>query len=150
MKIPAGFKPFPKGVGFANTIDPLYFRKSDAGVVLGMHVASEHLNGIEICHGGVLMLIADLCCAWNVRTQLPKGMGAPTLSLNFDFINAGQQGDWLEASVSLLEVKRKVGFAAGTICCAEKTVARFNSTFHIAKLDKFSLSGDIADRYANA
>nr|WHW29777.1 putative PaaI family thioesterase [uncultured bacterium] len=143
----AGFEAFPRGLGFADTIAPLFIKSEKTAIVLALKVEQKHLNGINICHGGVLMLLADICCAWNVRAQLPEAVASPTLALSFDFMSAAKQGDWLETRLELLEVKRKVGFAGGTIVCGRKNCVRFNGTFYIPEAGSFKIRQDIAEQY---
>ena len=142
-----GFEAFPRGLGFADAISPIFIKTGQAGIVLALRVEQNHLNGINICHGGVLMMLADICCAWNIRTQLPESVAPPTLALSFDFISSAKQGDRLETRLELLEVKRKVGFAGGTIICGEKSCARFNGTFYIPEDGSFKIRQDVAEQY---
>lgn len=155
VKLPAGFRPFPQNVGYANAIDPMFFCESEAGVTLGLEVRRQHLNGMGICHGGVIMLMADICCSWNVRNKLSergasRTISPPTVSLNFDFLKAARSGDWLEASVDMLELKRSLGFAAGKVTRDSSVIARFSGSFHVAKHDGFDFDPEIARRYQNS
>ena len=140
-----GFEAFPRSLAFGDAIAPLYVKTEAAGVVLALRVEQKHLNSINICHGGVLMMLADICCALNIRTQLPEGVGPPTLALSFDFMSAAKLGDRLETWLELLEVKRKIGFAGGTIACGGKSMVRFNGTFYIPEQGSFNIRQDIVE-----
>jgi acyl-coenzyme A thioesterase PaaI-like protein len=130
-QIPDDFTLVPAGVGFADVLAPLFIK----------------LNGINICHGGVSMILADICCAWNIRRRLDEGIAPPTLNLSFDFLSAAKQGDWLETHLDLIEVKRRVGFAGGTIACGEKTMVRFNGTFFIPEPGRFAVREGVRERF---
>ena len=61
--VPPGFEPFPQGLGFADVLQSLYIKRGAQHIALGLSVSQPDLNGINICHGGVLMMMADICCA---------------------------------------------------------------------------------------
>lgn len=149
IEVPEGYEPFPKDVGFANAIDPVFVRRVEHGVELGMPVAKQHLNGYGICHGGVLMLLADICASWNLRSALGDSGGGPTLSLSFDFIRAARDGDWVDAVVEQMDLKRSVGFASGSLRVAGERVARFNGSFYLAAGQRFQFSDQVEARYRN-
>jgi len=67
--------------------------------------------------------------------------------LSFDFLSAAKQGDWLETHLDLIEVKRRVGFAGGTIACGEKTMVRFNGTFFIPEPGRFAVREGVRERF---
>ncbi len=146
-QLPDGFAPFPDGVGFANSLGQLYLKRDNQKIILGLSVEQHHLNGIALCHGGVLMMLADICCAWNIRSQLKEGVAPPTLALSFDFMTAARAGDWLETRLEMLDVKRRVGFAGGTIVCGDKNMVRFNGTFYIPEHEHFKMSEGIKRQY---
>lgn len=152
---PPGFRPFPKNIGYANSIDPLFFRENAQGVELGLEVRQQHLNGMGICHGGVIMLMADICSSWNVRQALSQGdasrnISPPTLSLDFDFVNAARSGDWIGSMIDMLEIRRSVGFAAGRIVRDAAVIARFSGTFHIPAHRGFDFDPEVAQRYRHS
>jgi acyl-coenzyme A thioesterase PaaI-like protein len=51
-QIPDDFTLVPAGVGFADVLAPLFIKQSEEETVLRMRVENNHLNGINICHGG--------------------------------------------------------------------------------------------------
>ncbi len=146
-QIPDDFTLVPAGVGFADVLAPLFVKQSEEETVLGMRVEKNHLNGINICHGGVSMILADICCAWNIRRRLDEGNAPATLNLSFDFLSAAKRGDWIETHLDLIAVKRRVGFAGGTVACGEKTLVRFNGTFFIPEPGRFTMREGVRERF---
>jgi uncharacterized protein (TIGR00369 family) len=129
--VPTGFELLPTGLGFTDSIQPCYRRISDDGVSFGIVVSSSHTNTMGICHGGVLMTLADITAATGVNHARGKTAGSPTINLAVDFISAGRMGQWLQGNVDHVEVKRRFGFCAGTISNSDGLVARFNGTFYL-------------------
>ncbi|MDG1663714.1 MAG: PaaI family thioesterase [Pseudomonadales bacterium] len=146
-QIPDDFTLVPAGVGFADVLAPLFVKQSEEETVLGMRVEKNHLNGINICHGGVSMILADICCAWNIRRRLDEGNAPATLNLSFDFLSVAKRGDWIETHLDLIAVKRRVGFAGGTVACGEKTLVRFNGTFFIPEPGRFTMREGVRERF---
>ena len=65
--VPEGFVQLPTGLGYTDTLQPSY-RKLDGDTVhFGLVVAAQHSNSLGICHGGVLMTLADITAASGVN-----------------------------------------------------------------------------------
>ncbi len=133
--IPQGFELLPLGLGFTDVIQPCYRKVEDKTVVMGLRVEQQHCNMMGVCHGGVLMTLADITAASGVNIVCGKSAGSPTLNLALDFISAGRKGQWLEASITQTTVKRRFGFCSGLISNADGVVARFNGTFYLPDHD---------------
>ena len=129
--VPAGFEPVPEGLGYTDTLQPFYRRVQGDEVSFGLVVQPHHANSLGICHGGVLMTLADIAAASGVNIARGKLSGAPTINLSLDFISAAKQGRWLQADVEHTEVKRLFGFCSGVIVSGENLVARFSGTFYL-------------------
>jgi uncharacterized protein (TIGR00369 family) len=128
--VPAGFDELPQGLGFTDTLRPVY-RRAGERPAMGMFVQDVHTNLLGICHGGVLMTLADVAAAWGINQHRGTFGGAPTLNLSFDFISAARQGDWIQAEVDRVTVKRRVAFSSGVICTGDNLVCRFSGGFYL-------------------
>jgi uncharacterized protein (TIGR00369 family) len=129
--VPEGFELLPPGLGFTDAIAPCYRKVEDNKVAMGLRVEQSHCNMMGICHGGVLMTLADIASASGVNFSRGKKSGSPTINLSLDFISAGRLGQWLEAEITHTTVKRRFGFCSGLISNKEGVVARFNGTFYL-------------------
>ncbi len=131
-KVPEGFEELPEGLGFTDVLRPVYRRidPDKKELRLGMYVQAQHGNMIGICHGGVLMTLADIAAAQSVHFARDELAGSPTISLNFDFVSAAREGDWIEAHTELVELKRLFAFASGTIRCGDKVITRYSGTIY--------------------
>lgn len=129
--IPEGFTLLPPGLGFTDAIGPCYRRLAGEQVSFGLIVTRVHANTMKICHGGVLMTLADITAATGVNVARGKRAGSPTINLSVDFISVARLGEWIQGDVEHVSVKRRFGFCSGTINNSDGIVARFNGTFYL-------------------
>ena len=143
--VPAGFEPLPEGLGFTDNLQPIYRRREGDKVAIGLVVSRQHGNSMGICHGGVLMTLADIAAATGVNIARGILAGTPTVNLALDFINAARMGQWIQAEADLVTVKRRFGFCSGTIVNSRAVVARFNGTFYLPDHPGMVKEGAIGD-----
>ncbi len=129
--VPTGFEQLPVGLGFTDVLQPVYRQISEDSVRFGLIVEAQHSNLMGICHGGVLMTLADITAASGVNVKRGERAGAPTVNLTLDFISAARRGQWIHADVEHVTVKRRFGFCSGAIYNIDGMVARFNGTFYL-------------------
>lgn len=129
--IPPGFESVGTGLGFTDSLQPIYRYFVDGEVKFGLRVDAQHCNSLGICHGGVLMTLGDITAASGVGLACGKVLGHPTVNLSMDFINAAKKGEWIEGRTDLVEIKRRFGFSSGGIYNERGLVARFNTTFYL-------------------
>jgi uncharacterized protein (TIGR00369 family) len=127
---PPGFERLPQGLGYTDSLQPCY-RQVDGDIVsFGLVVQPQHSNTMGICHGGVLMTLADITAATGVNVARGVTAGSPTVHLSIDYISSARQGEWIQANVEQVSVKRRFGFCSGGIYNDHGVVARFNGTFY--------------------
>ena len=144
-QVPAEFERLPLGLGFTDTLQPLYRRIVDESVSFGLLVDSQHSNTMGICHGGVLMTLADITAATGVNLARGVTAGSPTIHLSIDYIAAARMGQWLHADVEQVSAKRRFGFCRGSIYAAEAVVARFSGTYYFPDHDGMWKNGSRSD-----
>lgn len=143
--VPEGFLPMPSGLGFTDNLQPSYRRIQGDSVSFGLVVQQHHGNLMGICHGGVLMTLADIAAANGVNVARGVLAGSPTINLAVDFIAAARIGQWIQADVHLVTVKRRFGFCSGAIVNSDGLVARFNGTFYLPDHKGMIKPGAIGD-----
>ena len=143
--VPPGFEPLPTGLGYTDNLQPIYRKLVADRVLFGLRVAAQHSNSLGICHGGVLMSLADITAASGVNFAVGKMAGNPTVNLAVDFINSARQGEWIEARPEHVTVKRRFGFCNGVISVGERMIARFNGTFYLPDHDGMRKKGATGD-----
>ena len=129
-QVPEGFEQLPEGFGFTDSLAPFYRRIAGEEVSFGLIVPAQHRHTMGICHGGVLMTLADMTAATGVNLARGELSGSPTISMNIDFVSAAQRGQWIQADTEEVSIKRRFGFCRGTIFNRQGVVARFNGTFY--------------------
>jgi uncharacterized protein (TIGR00369 family) len=128
--VPAGFERLPEGLGFTDILQPIYRRVEGEAAAFGMLVQPMHGNMMGICHGGVLMTLADVTAATGANLARGVTAGSPTVHLAIDYIAAARVGEWLQAEAEQVSAKRRFGFCSGSIYNSDGVVARFSGTFY--------------------
>ena len=78
--------------------------------------------------------------------RLPEGLGftdslqpscrrEPHGDLGIDYISSARQGQWIQANVEQVSVKRRFGFCSGGIYNSSGIVARFSGAFYVPDHD---------------
>lgn len=128
---PKGFDRVPEGLGFSDSLQPFYRRIDGDSVSIGLVVSAQHSNSMGICHGGALTTLADIASATGVNVARKTRGGTPTINLAMDFISAARMGQWIQADIQLVTLKRRFGFSNGVIMNKDGVVARFNGSFYL-------------------
>ena len=121
--IPSGFIALPLNL-FLEVNGPLYGRMQDGRFTLGFRVEERHCNPRRVCHGGMLMTLADMLMAIGANLEKKLHRFLPTIKLEADFLAPAEIGDWLEGRCEVLKVTRNLVFAQGLIAAGEKIVLR--------------------------
>ena len=127
---PPGFELVPKGLGYIDTLQPVYRKVEGGSAIFGLVVGTQHSNTMGTCHGGVLMTLADITAATSANLAHGVAAGSPTIHLSIDFIASARQGEWLQAKAEHVSVKRRFGFSSGGIYNRAGAVARFSATVY--------------------
>lgn len=120
---------------YALAAGPWYWRLEDGRMMVGMRIDERHVSIRGVCHGGVIMTMADMM-------SLPSGYAAgltdrlvPTMTFTMDFIGPAKNGDWLEMRTDLLKRTTKTLFTQAVIRTRSgDMVARSSATYRILSL----------------
>jgi uncharacterized protein (TIGR00369 family) len=133
--VPDGFERLPVGLGYTDSLQPVYRRIEGEGASFGLLVEAQHSNTMGICHGGVLMTLADITAATGANLARGVTAGSPTVHLSIDYISSARMGQWVQANVENVSAKRRFGFCSGGIYNSAGVVARFSGTFYFPDHD---------------
>ncbi len=133
--VPAGFERLPTGLGYTDSLQPAYRRIAGESASFGLLVQARHCNTMGICHGGVQMTLADITAATGANLARGVTAGSPTVHLSVDFISSARLGQWIQADVEAVSIKRRFGFCRGGIYNSAGVVARFSGTFYFPDHD---------------
>ena len=128
---PDGFELMPSFGDFHELAGPFYMRKSDSGWVVAFRVEEKHRNRNGGLHGGMLCMLADTALVYATGHSATPRLKVLTTSLTVQLALGAQVGDWVEASVDLVRVGRRVGFPTCMICCGGKRIGHASGTFQI-------------------
>lgn len=107
--------------GFGRTVGPFYSRRdAEDNEVMAFRVEEHHANGMNNCHGGMLMSFADM--AWGRVVSNKRNIGWVTVRLTCDFLSGAQMGDWVEGTSDLVSEQDDIFTVRGRIWCGDRTL----------------------------
>lgn len=133
---PPGFAPHDRKSRVTDPWEPIYSRRTDDALQIGLWLAEAHCNSRGLVHGGVLAALADNAMGLSYTYQAaargkagPNGRGAVTVSLNLDYVAAGQIGQWLQVSPRVIRSGRSMGFVDAIVTADDTPIVRASATF---------------------
>ena len=111
------------GQGFQDLIGPIQLAELSAGeMAFALKLDDRHTNANGVCHGGVMMSVADSCmgaCAF-------AGAGSPVATIDFecDFLAPGRIGDMLHGTAKVARKARHIIFMESDLYSGERRVLR--------------------------
>lgn len=99
-----------QGTGFNAHIGPIRFaRIDDTHYAAALLLTDHHINKGGVCHGGVLMSLADVAMG---AGSFAAGGDHPCATISFDaqFLAAAKHGDWLFARSEQMRRVRELSF----------------------------------------
>ena len=132
----AGFEPHTRKSPLTDPWEPLYARKTEDRVVLGLTVAAPHTNSRGLLHGGLIAALADnamglSCGAVLARDGGVAANGLVTVSLAVDYLGKAGIGDWLEFDTEFVRAGRTLCFAGAVVTAGGEPIARAHATFRV-------------------
>jgi uncharacterized protein (TIGR00369 family) len=146
VEVPEGYERLSEGLGFTDQLQPLYRCIENDKVSFGLFVAEQHLNLMGICHGGVMMTLADVAAATSIHLLRDQPSPSPTINLSFDFMAPGRRGHWLHTRADHVQVKRRFGFCSGAIYDGETPVLRYSGAFYFPEPGGLGMSPEDAGK----
>jgi len=132
-EIPPGFEPHFRKSPFTDPWEPLYARKSDKAITLGLRVDRPHTNGRGLIHGGLIAALADNTMGYSCAQALGWASSLVTISLAVDFLGNGEIGQWLSVQGEVIKTGSTICFAQSLIRVDDTIIARANGTFRVVK-----------------
>jgi acyl-coenzyme A thioesterase PaaI-like protein len=133
---PDGFSPHFRKSPLTEPWEPLFSRREDRKVVIGLHVREAHCNSRGMLHGGLVAAIADnamgLSCVDVLTAEGRKPeRGLVTVSLASDFMGAAKIGQWFEVDTAYVKTGRSLCFAQAFITADGEVIARADARFKV-------------------
>jgi uncharacterized protein (TIGR00369 family) len=137
--IPDGFLPHFRKSPVTDPWEPIYSRRGDGQVEIGLRLAPAHCNARGFVHGGVIAALADnaMGLAFHAARILAQGEdeaksgGAVTMTLTIDYLATAKIGDWLQITPRVLRAAGTTGFVDALVTADEQVIARANAIFRV-------------------
>ncbi|QOZ22971.1 MULTISPECIES: PaaI family thioesterase [Bradyrhizobium] len=129
--VPQGFEPLFRKSPLTEPWEPLYARKTDRAVIIGVRLARPHTNGRGLIHGGLIAALADNAMGYSCAQATGWRTTFVTISLAVDFVGTANIGQWLTVESDVIKTGSTICFAQSLIKADDVTIARANGTFRV-------------------
>ena len=129
--VPEGFEPLFRKSPMTEPWEPLYARKTDKAVVIGLRLAKPHTNGRGLIHGGLIAALADNAMGHSCGYVMGGVSSLVTISLAVDFIGTAEVGQWLTVESDVVKTGKTICFVQSLIKADDVVIARANATFRV-------------------
>ena len=131
IEIPADFEPHFRKSPFTDPWEPLYSKKTDKAVVMGLRLAKAHTNGRGLIHGGLIATLADNAMGYSCAQATNWTTSFVTVSLAVDYVGSAGIGQWLAAESDVLRTGSTLCFAQCLVKADNAVIARASGTFRV-------------------
>ena len=129
--IPAGFEPHFRKSPFTDPWEPLYSRRTEKAVHLGLRLAKPHTNSRGLIHGGLIASLADNAMGYSCAQAMGWNASLLTISLSVDYAGSAEIGQWLAVECEVIRTGSTICFAQSLIKADDVVIARANGTFRV-------------------
>jgi uncharacterized protein (TIGR00369 family) len=129
--IPEGFEPHFRKSPFTDPWEPLYSRRTDKAVIMGLRLAKPHTNARGLVHGGLVASLADNAMGYSCAQRMGNTLSLVTIGLSVDFVGSAQLGQWLAVEPDVIKTGSTICFAQCLVKADDAVIARANGTFRV-------------------
>ena len=129
--IPEGFEPHFRKSPLTDPWEPLYAKKTEKAVIMGLRLAKPHTNSRGLIHGGLIAALSDAAMGYSCAQVMGWTSSLVTISLAVDFIGAAQVGQWLVIESDVIKTGSTICFAQSLVKADDVVIARANGTFRV-------------------
>ena len=129
--IPDGFEPHFRKSPLTDAWEPLYSRRTEKAVIMGLRLAQPHTNARGLIHGGLIAALADNAMGYSCAQATGWKTTYVTISLAVDFIGSAGIGQWLAVESDVIKTGSTICFAQSLIKADDVVIARANATFRV-------------------
>ncbi len=132
MNPPEGYEPHYRKSRVTDPWEPIYSRRTDEAVWIGLWAGEAHANSRGFVHGGVIASLADNAMGLSCGQGLEAAGGLVTVNLAIDYLGTARVGQWLAIEVTVIKRGRSLCFAQAIVTADGAPCARANATFKVA------------------
>src|ERR1700741_4896744 len=129
--VPAGFEPHFRKSPFTDPWEPLYSRRTEKSVDLGLRLPKPHTKARRVIHGGLLASLADNAMGYSCAQATGWTTSFVTVSLAVDYVGSADIGQWLAVECEVIKTGSTICFAQSLIKANDVVIARANGTFRL-------------------
>jgi uncharacterized protein (TIGR00369 family) len=129
--IPAGFEPHFRKSPFTDPWEPLYSKKTDKSVTMGLRLGKAHTNSRGLIHGGLIAALSDNAMGYSCAQVMGWKASLVTISLAVDYVGTAEIGQWLAIECEVIKTGSTICFAQSLIKADDTVIARANGTFRV-------------------
>jgi len=130
-EVPEGFESIFRSSPYLELLGPIYNKKIETELLIGLRAEKKHCNARNLVHGGVLSSLADIALGYNAAFQGEDPVPMVTASLSIDYAGSAKLGGWIEISVDVQKVGRNMAFANCYFFVNTKRIARASAVFNV-------------------
>jgi uncharacterized protein (TIGR00369 family) len=131
LDIPAGFEPHFRKSPFTDPWEPLYSRRAEKGISMGLRLAKPHTNARGLVHGGLIASLADNSMGYSCAQATGWTTSFVTVTLAIDYVGSARLGQWLAVECEVIKTGSTLCFAQSLIKADDVVIARGNGTFRV-------------------
>jgi uncharacterized protein (TIGR00369 family) len=129
--IPEGFEPHLRKSPFTEPWEPLYSKRTDKAVIIGLRLAKPHTNSRGLIHGGLIAALADNAMGYSCGRVMGETSSLVTIGLAVDFVGSAQIGQWLAVESDVIKTGSTICFAQCLVKADDAVIARANANFRV-------------------
>lgn len=131
--IPDGFARHFRQSPLTDPWEPLYSKKTEQAVIIGLRIGEPHTNSKGLAHGGLITALADNAMGLSCAMHASEPTGLLTISLGMDFVGSATKGQWLQVETNFVKAGGSVCFAQCLVSADGVPCARGNATFKVLR-----------------
>ena len=129
--IPNDFVPIFRTSPYLELLGPIYNKKSEQGLIIGLKAEQKHCNARSLVHGGVFSSLADIALGYNAAFQGDVPTSMVTASLTIDYAGSAKLGDWIEITTDIQKVGKTMAFANCYFTVGSQRIVRASGVFSV-------------------
>ena len=129
--IPDGFEPLSRKSPLTAPWEPLYAKKTERAVIIGLRLARPHTNGRGLIHGGLIAALADNAMGYSCAQATNWSVSFVTVSLSIDFVGSAEIGQWCSIESDVIKTGKTICFAQSLVKADGVVIARASGTFRV-------------------
>ena len=129
--VPQGFEPLFRKSPLTEPWEPLYQKKTERSVIIGLRLARPHTNGRGLIHGGLIAALADNAMGYSCAQATGWTTSFVTVSLTVDFAGSAEIGQWCSIESDVIKTGKTICFAQCLVKADDAVIARASGTFRV-------------------